>query len=109
MDHVSDGPGEGVLECGKNVHKSPGDDDVVIESDTEGGKNGSETDTGKARVHTSEHTNISLLEDLSEGELKHEHGDTEEEEAEKIGDEEKSTTPLVAEIGESPEVTETDS
>ena len=58
-------------------------------------------------MDSTEHTNISTLELLSERELEHEHGETEEEEAAQVGHKEEGTTPLEAEVGETPEVTKT--
>jgi hypothetical protein len=57
-------------------------------------------------VDATEHTDVTTLEELSEGELKHHHGETQEEESEQVGDEEDTTTPLEAEVRETPEVTE---
>ena len=104
---VDTGPGEGVLEGSEQVDEGPGNDHIVVEGDGEGGEHGGESDTGEAGVDSTEHTNITTLELLTERELEHEHGDTEEEEADQVGDEEKSTTPLEAEVRETPEVTKT--
>ena len=57
----------------------------------------------------SEHTDVTTLELLSERELEHEHWQTQEEEGQEVWHEEKTATVLVAEVWESPEVTESDS
>ena len=59
-------------------------------------------------MDASEDTDVSTLELLTEGQLHECDGEADEEEAEEVGDEEGGTAPLEAEIGESPEVTETD-
>jgi len=60
-------------------------------------------------VDATEHTNVTSLEQLSEGELKHHHGETQEEESEQVGDEEDATSPLVSKVRETPEVSKTNS
>lgn len=104
---VGHGPGQGVLERGKEVDHSPGNDDLVVERDAVSGNNGSQTDTGKSGVDTTEHTDVTTLEFLTHRQLKEHHRDTNKEKAEQVGDEENSTTILVREVRESPEVTKT--
>jgi hypothetical protein len=58
-------------------------------------------------VDTTEHTDVTTLELLTHRQLEEHHRDTNEEEAEQVGDEEDSTTILVGEVRESPEVTKT--
>ena len=59
-------------------------------------------------MDATEHADVAALELLAQGELEQEHGDAEEEEGDQVGNEEESTAPLVAEVGEAPEVTESD-
>jgi hypothetical protein len=58
-------------------------------------------------VDTTEHTDVTTLELLTHRQLEEHHRDTNEEEAEQVGDEEDSTTILVGEVRESPEGTKT--
>lgn len=60
------GPGEGVNEGGEEVHKRPGNDHIVIEGDGKGGEHGGKSNTGESGVDTTEHTNITTLEELTE-------------------------------------------
>jgi len=105
---VLGGPGEGVLESGEKVDKSPGDDDIVVEGDGKGSEHGGKTDTSETRVDSTEHTDVTSLELLTERELEHKHGDTNEEKAAQIGDEEEGSTPFEAKVRETPEVSKTD-
>jgi hypothetical protein len=59
-------------------------------------------------VNSSEHTNVTTLEELTEGEFKEHHGETEEHKSDKVRDEPDTTTPFEGEVRESPEVTESD-
>ena len=103
------GPGQWALEGYEEVDDSPSDDDGVVEGDGEGTEDGGHSDTGKSGVDTSEDTDVTTLELLSERELKHEHRKPQEEEAKEVGHEEETTTMLEAKIGETPEVSESDS
>jgi len=58
-------------------------------------------------VDTTEHTDVTTLELLTHRQLEEHHRDTDKEKAEQVGDEEDSTTILVREVRESPEVTKT--
>ena len=103
-----DRPGQGINERHDQVDQRPTDDDVVVGDDTEGSENGRQTDTGKTRVNSTEHTDVTALELLAERELHERYGDTDGEEAGPVGDEEEGTAPLIAQVGETPEVSETD-
>ena len=105
---VGSGPGKGVDESHDEVDQGPANDDVVVGHDVVGGEHRGSTHTGEAGMDTAEHTDVTTLELLAEGELHKGHGDTDEEEANEVGDEEESTTPSVAQVGEAPEVTEAD-
>jgi len=59
-------------------------------------------------VDSSEYTDVTALEFLTERELHESNGDANGEQADPVGDEEQGATPFEAEIGESPEVTEAD-
>jgi hypothetical protein len=108
-DDVLCGPGQWALKGDEEVDDSPSNDDCVVEGDGEGTEDGSHTDTGKSGVDTSEDTDVTTLELLSERELEHEHRKPEEEEAKEVGHEEETTTMLEAKIGETPEVSQSDS
>jgi len=105
---VGSGPGQGVDERHNEVDQGPANDDVVVGHNVVGGEHGGTTNTSEAGVDAAEHTDVTALELLAEGELHEGHGDTDEEEADEVGDEEESTTPGVAQVGEAPEVTEAD-
>ena len=59
-------------------------------------------------MDAAEHTDVTALELLSERHLHERDGDADKEEAAEVGDEEESTTPSVAQVGEAPEITKTD-
>ena len=59
-------------------------------------------------MDSTEHSNISTLEHLSKSKLHKSDWQPNSEEAEQVRDEEESSSPLEAEIWESPEVSETD-
>lgn len=59
-------------------------------------------------MDSSEHTDVTTLEELTEGEFEHHHGESEEHQGNEVRDEPDTSTPLVGEVGESPEVTKSD-
>ena len=59
-------------------------------------------------MNTSEHSNITALEFLAETELHKGHWNTNGKEANPVGNEEQSSTPLEAQVGETPEVSKAD-
>lgn len=59
-------------------------------------------------MDAAEHTDVTALKFLSERHLHERDGDADKEEAAKIRNEEECTTPGVAQVGEAPEVTQTD-
>ena len=103
-----DGPGEGVDEGHNEVDEGPADDDVVVGHNAEGGQHRGESDTRKSGVDSTEDTDVTALELLSERHLHEGDRDSNEEEAAQVRDEEQSTTPSVAQVGEAPEVAEAD-
>ena len=103
-----DRPWKGADERHDQVDEGPSNDNVVIGDDAERCKNGSETDTGKTGVDSTEHTDVTSLEFLTKRELHECYGDTNAEEADPVGDKEEGTTPLIAQVGETPEVSKTD-
>jgi len=104
-----DGPGQGVVERVEEERKGPRDQHIVVDNDQVASEGGSETDTIESRVKGVPHVHVTLLDHLTEGELEEDHGDTEAKEAQEVGDEENGSTVLVEQVGESPQVTETDS
>ena len=106
--HVLDGPRERVAEAHNQVDQRPANDDVVVGGDAESSEDGRQADTRQARVDAPEDTDVTTLELLAESQLHERNGQADEEEADKVGDEESSTAPREAEIGESPEVAEAD-
>jgi len=104
-----DRPGSDVRERGSEVAECDGNEVGVEDVDGECREYRSQSNTVESGVDTAEHTDVTTLEQLSEGQLEHHHGETQEEESEQVGDEEDTTTPFVAEVRETPEVTETDS
>ena len=90
------------------VNQRPSNDDVVVSHDTEGREDGRKADSSESRMDSTEHSNITSLELLTKGKLHESHGDTNGEQADPVRDEEESTTPLITQIGEAPEVSETD-
>ena len=59
-------------------------------------------------MNTSEHSNITSLELLAETELHKGHWNTNAKKANPVGNEEQGSTPLVAQVRETPEVSKTD-
>ena len=108
VDHALSRPRQRVHKAQNEVDERPSDDDVVVGSDAERGQDGGKADTGEARVDSSEHTDVTALELLTEGQFHECHGETDEEEADEVGNEEGGTTPGEAEVGETPEVSEAD-
>ena len=108
LGHVLDRPGEWAHERHDQVDEGPSDDDVVVGDDAEGGEDGGEADSRKAGVDSTEHTDVTALELLAERELHESDGDANREEANEVGYEEESAAPRVAEVGETPEVSEAD-
>lgn len=103
-----DGPWKGADERHDQVDQGPSNDNVVIGDNAERRENGSESDTGKTGVDSTEHTDVTSLEFLTERELHKCNGDTNGKEADPVGDEEEGTSPLIAQVGETPEVSKTD-
>lgn len=91
----------------EEIASSDGNQVRVENVDGEGGEHRGQTDSIKAGVDSSEHTNVTSLEKLTEGELEEHHWETEEHEGDQVGDEPDTTTPFEGKVGESPEVTET--
>ena len=101
-------PGEGANEGHNQVDQRPADDDVVVSHNAEGSENGSQTHAGEARMDSTEDTDISALELLTERQLHESDGDTDSEEAYEVRNEEECATPGEAQVGETPEVSEAD-
>ena len=59
-------------------------------------------------MDSSEHTDVTALEFLAETKLHEHNGEANREQAAPVGDEEQGSTPLVAEVRESPEVSQAD-
>jgi hypothetical protein len=57
-------------------------------------------------VDAAKNADVTSLEFLTERNLEHEHGQSEEEQTEQVGHEEEGAAPLEGEVGESPEVSE---
>jgi len=95
-------PWEGASETREEQDNGPGDNHVVVDADKVAGEASGETNTIKLRVELLPNDDVTLLEDLADSELEHDHGNTQEHEAEDVGDEEGGTTVLEAQVGEPP-------
>ena len=61
-----DGPGQGALEGHDQVDQGPANDNVVVSDNAERGEYGSQSDSRQTRMDTSEYTDVSALEFLTE-------------------------------------------
>ena len=105
---VHDGPGQRVDKGHQQIDQRPADNDVVIGHNAEGGEHRRCSDTRESWVNTSEHSNITALEFLAETEFHEGHWNTNGDEANPVGNEEQSSAPLEAQVGETPEVSKAD-
>ena len=103
-----DGPRKGTLERHDQVDQGPANDDVVVSDNAERGEYWSKSDSRKTRVNSSEHTDVTALEFLTEWELHKGNRQADCDQAAPVGDEEQGATPLIAEVREPPEVTQAD-
>ena len=101
-------PGQRVDKGHHQIDQRPADDDVVIGHNAEGGEDRRCSDTRESWVNTSEHSNITTLELLAETELHEGHRNTNGKQADPVGNEEEGSTPLEAQVRETPEVSEAD-
>ena len=105
---VHDRPGQRVDKGHHQIDQRPADDDVVIGHDAEGSEHRRCSDTRESWVNTSEHSNITTLEFLAQTKLHEGHRNTNSEEANPVGNEEQGSTESVAQVGETPEVSQAD-
>lgn len=96
-----------VEDRGNEVDQGNGNQVGVEDVDGKCREHRSQSNTVQLRVDSTEHTNVTTLEQLSKGELKQHHGKTQEEESKEVGNEEDTSSPLVSQVRETPEVTET--
>jgi len=107
VNSVRMAPGEGACKGAEEKHNGPGNDHIVVNANQVASGAGGETDTVHARVELVPDFDVTSLENLTKGELKHNHRNTQEEQAEEVGDEEKGSTVLEAQVREPPQVTQT--
>ena len=105
---VGERPWKWVLEGSNQVDEGPSDDHVVVGSDAVSRHDRGKTNTHKSWVNSTEHSNISTLELLSEGQLHKSNWQSNGHKAEEVWHEEESTTPFETEVRETPEVSKSD-
>ena len=103
-----DGPWKGTLEGHDQVDQGPANDDVVVSDNAERGEHWCESDSRKTRVNSSEYTDVTTLEFLTEWEFHKSDGKSNRDQATPVRDEEQGASPFVAEVREPPEVTQAD-
>ncbi len=101
-------PWKWVHEGRNKVDQGPSDDHIVVGGDEEGGQDRGKSDSHESWVDSTEHSDISALELLSERQLHESDWKTNREEAEEVWNEEEGSSPLEAEVRETPEVSESD-
>ena len=105
---VLNGPWKWAHERCNQINSRPTNDNIVVGDNAEGREHRSKTDTSQSGVDTSEYTNVTALELLTENKLHKGDGDTDRKKHKPVWYEEKCTAPFVAEVGEAPEISESD-
>ena len=88
-----DRPWKGTLEGHYQVDQGPANDNVVVSDNAERGEHGSQSNSRKTRMDSSEHTDVSALEFLTERELHKSNRESNRDQADPVRDEEQGTTP----------------
>ncbi len=100
-------PGQaGGCEGGDGVVDGPGYDHVVVERHHGGGEEVGEAEPGKERGQVGVERGRAQTGVLAQGDLQEEAGDADEEEHDGVGDEEGAAAVLVAQVRESPDVSQ---